>query len=146
MRTLHWRRDPRWSLEKSGKTARYEFDGSHFLRDVGRMTERLVPHPSDSERSSLKGFSRKPSMHTLLALSQKGFLRQESITQLCSCSSCRWGMDHERHLPHSHHDACSGWAGNRSREAIPGLFPTGEVAGGVHGANRLGGSSLLACS
>jgi len=29
--------------------------------------------------------------------------------------------------------------------AIPGLFGAGEVAGGVHGANRLGGSSLLGC-
>ncbi|KAJ1568955.1 Osmotic growth protein 1, partial [Nowakowskiella sp. JEL0078] len=28
---------------------------------------------------------------------------------------------------------------------ISGLFAAGEVAGGVHGANRLGGSSLLAC-
>lgn len=26
---------------------------------------------------------------------------------------------------------------------IAGLFASGEVAGGVHGANRLGGSSLL---
>ncbi|KIJ50708.1 hypothetical protein M422DRAFT_27268 [Sphaerobolus stellatus SS14] len=28
---------------------------------------------------------------------------------------------------------------------IPGLFAAGEIAGGVHGANRLGGSSLLGC-
>ena len=28
---------------------------------------------------------------------------------------------------------------------ILGLFAAGEVAGGVHGANRLGGSSLLGC-
>lgn len=28
---------------------------------------------------------------------------------------------------------------------IPGLYGCGEVAGGVHGANRLGGSSLLGC-
>ena len=28
---------------------------------------------------------------------------------------------------------------------ILGLFASGEVAGGVHGANRLGGSSLLGC-
>jgi flavocytochrome c len=28
---------------------------------------------------------------------------------------------------------------------VPGLFAGGEVAGGVHGANRLGGSSLLGC-
>lgn len=28
---------------------------------------------------------------------------------------------------------------------IPGLFAGGEIAGGVHGANRLGGSSLLDC-
>lgn len=30
-----------------------------------------------------------------------------------------------------------------SKKAIPGLFASGEIAGGVHGANRLGGSSLL---
>lgn len=29
--------------------------------------------------------------------------------------------------------------------AIPGLFACGELGGGVHGANRLGGSSLLGC-
>lgn len=31
------------------------------------------------------------------------------------------------------------------QNTIPGLFAAGEVAGGVHGANRLGGSSLLGC-
>ncbi|KAF9518883.1 hypothetical protein BS47DRAFT_1358526 [Hydnum rufescens UP504] len=30
-------------------------------------------------------------------------------------------------------------------QPIPGLFAAGEIAGGVHGANRLGGSSLLGC-
>ncbi|KAI8969979.1 FAD binding domain-containing protein [Mycotypha africana] len=30
-------------------------------------------------------------------------------------------------------------------QPIPGLFATGEMCGGVHGANRLGGSSLLGC-
>lgn len=30
-------------------------------------------------------------------------------------------------------------------EVIPGLYAVGEVAGGVHGGNRLGGSSLLEC-
>ncbi|CAG8490859.1 33943_t:CDS:2 [Gigaspora margarita] len=30
-------------------------------------------------------------------------------------------------------------------QVIPGLFASGEIAGGVHGANRLGGSSLLGC-
>ena len=29
------------------------------------------------------------------------------------------------------------------KQPIPGLFASGEIAGGVHGANRLGGSSLL---
>lgn len=33
----------------------------------------------------------------------------------------------------------------RDGKPIPGLFAAGEVAGGVHGANRLGGSSLLGC-
>ena len=33
----------------------------------------------------------------------------------------------------------------KNSRPIPGLFAAGEVAGGVHGANRLGGSSLLGC-
>merc|ERR1719389_586608 len=32
-----------------------------------------------------------------------------------------------------------------SGKAIPGLYAAGEVAGGVHGNNRLGGNSLLDC-
>ncbi|ORY86711.1 FAD binding domain-domain-containing protein [Leucosporidium creatinivorum] len=32
-----------------------------------------------------------------------------------------------------------------ARKPIPGLFASGEIVGGVHGANRLGGSSLLGC-
>lgn len=32
-----------------------------------------------------------------------------------------------------------------STKVIPGLFATGEVCGGVHGKNRLGGNSLLDC-
>jgi succinate dehydrogenase/fumarate reductase flavoprotein subunit len=32
---------------------------------------------------------------------------------------------------------------DESGKPIPGLFVAGEVAGGVHGANRLGGSSSL---
>jgi flavocytochrome c len=34
---------------------------------------------------------------------------------------------------------------DKNNKPIPGLFAAGEVAGGVHGANRLGGSSLLGC-
>jgi len=34
---------------------------------------------------------------------------------------------------------------NSSGGAFEGLFVCGELAGGVHGANRLGGSSLLGC-
>jgi succinate dehydrogenase/fumarate reductase flavoprotein subunit len=30
-------------------------------------------------------------------------------------------------------------------KVIPGLFGAGEVNGGIHGENRLGGSSLLDC-
>ncbi|ODQ69190.1 hypothetical protein LIPSTDRAFT_76438 [Lipomyces starkeyi NRRL Y-11557] len=33
----------------------------------------------------------------------------------------------------------------RSKEPFDGLYACGELAGGVHGANRLGGSSLLGC-
>jgi len=32
-----------------------------------------------------------------------------------------------------------------NQKPIPGLYACGELAGGVHGANRLGGSSLLGC-
>ncbi|KAG9303584.1 hypothetical protein G9A89_018480 [Geosiphon pyriformis] len=34
---------------------------------------------------------------------------------------------------------------NEQGQVITGLYATGELAGGVHGANRLGGSSLLGC-
>jgi succinate dehydrogenase/fumarate reductase flavoprotein subunit len=34
---------------------------------------------------------------------------------------------------------------SRHGSVIPGLFCAGEVMGGVHGSNRLGGSSLLDC-
>merc|ERR1719219_2025088 len=34
---------------------------------------------------------------------------------------------------------------NGEGRAIPGLYAAGEVAGGVHGNNRLGGNSLLDC-
>jgi flavocytochrome c len=34
---------------------------------------------------------------------------------------------------------------NQSGKVIPGLYAAGEVAGGVHGINRLGGNSLLDC-
>jgi len=33
----------------------------------------------------------------------------------------------------------------KGRKAIPGLYAAGEIAGGVHGNNRLGGNSLLDC-
>lgn len=33
----------------------------------------------------------------------------------------------------------------RNKKPIPGLFGTGEVLGGIHGQNRLGGNSLLDC-
>merc|ERR1711866_42727 len=33
----------------------------------------------------------------------------------------------------------------QNEQVIPGLYAAGEVAGGVHGNNRLGGNSLLDC-
>jgi hypothetical protein len=35
---------------------------------------------------------------------------------------------------------------NKEKEKIPGLYAVGEVTGGVHGDNRLGGNSLLECT
>merc|ERR1712187_537101 len=42
-------------------------------------------------------------------------------------------------------DVDSAVISNTSNKPIPGLYAAGEVAGGVHGNNRLGGNSLLDC-
>ncbi|KDQ53611.1 hypothetical protein JAAARDRAFT_72548 [Jaapia argillacea MUCL 33604] len=42
-------------------------------------------------------------------------------------------------------DAASRVISKSTGAPVAGLFAAGEVAGGVHGANRLGGSSLLGC-
>ena len=36
-------------------------------------------------------------------------------------------------------------AGDGTYQAIAGLYAAGEATGGVHGADRLGGNSLLEC-
>ena len=36
-------------------------------------------------------------------------------------------------------------AAGDTKTPVPGLYAAGEVTGGVHGANRLGGNSLLEC-
>jgi predicted heme/steroid binding protein len=41
--------------------------------------------------------------------------------------------------------AADGGVKTTSGKVIPGLYAAGECAGGVHGANRLGGNSLLDC-
>merc|ERR1712183_642374 len=40
---------------------------------------------------------------------------------------------------------CDSACFNNNGKVIPGLYAAGEVAGGVHGNNRLGGNSLLDC-
>merc|ERR1712217_597107 len=40
---------------------------------------------------------------------------------------------------------CDSAVMNEKGDVIPGLYAAGEVAGGVHGNNRLGGNSLLDC-
>merc|ERR1712137_64555 len=42
-------------------------------------------------------------------------------------------------------DVDSAVVDSKTGKAIPGLYAAGEVAGGVHGNNRLGGNSLLDC-
>merc|ERR1711935_341166 len=42
-------------------------------------------------------------------------------------------------------DVDSAVVDTKSGKAIPGLYAAGEVAGGIHGNNRLGGNSLLDC-
>jgi len=42
-------------------------------------------------------------------------------------------------------DVDSAVLSSKTGKAIPGLYAAGEVAGGIHGNNRLGGNSLLDC-
>ena len=42
-------------------------------------------------------------------------------------------------------DAEVQWLDAGSERSLPGLYAAGEVTGGVHGNNRLGGNSLLEC-
>merc|ERR1719281_180905 len=42
-------------------------------------------------------------------------------------------------------DVDSAVISNTTNKPVPGLYAAGEVAGGVHGNNRLGGNSLLDC-
>merc|ERR1719253_1684155 len=48
-----------------------------------------------------------------------------------------WGKKFYHNLPVEVED--------KKGKAIPGLYAAGEIAGGVHGNNRLGGNSLLDC-
>lgn len=42
-------------------------------------------------------------------------------------------------------DVSAGGTGEKDLQPIPGLYGAGEVTGGIHGNNRLGGNSLLEC-
>merc|ERR1712050_123703 len=42
-------------------------------------------------------------------------------------------------------DVDSAVLSTKTGKAIPGLYAAGEVVGGIHGNNRLGGNSLLDC-
>lgn len=48
-------------------------------------------------------------------------------------------------LPATASSPCTGLVARALLRPIRGLYAAGECVGGVHGANRLGGSSLLAC-
>ena len=47
-----------------------------------------------------------------------------------------------RVAPVAHHVMGGGKIGHRGATTVPGVFAAGEVAGGLHGANRMGGNAL----
>jgi len=47
-----------------------------------------------------------------------------------------------RVAPAAHHSMGGAWVDARGATAVPGLFVAGEAAGGLHGANRMGGNAL----
>ena len=56
-----------------------------------------------------------------------------------------WSTRPARIAPIAHHTMGGVVTDTDGRTDVPGLLASGEVAGGVHGANRLGSNSLSAC-
>jgi succinate dehydrogenase/fumarate reductase flavoprotein subunit len=56
----------------------------------------------------------------------------------------RYGAKHRalRVAPMAHHVMGGVWIDTRCSTSVPGLYAAGEVTGGVHGANRMGGNAL----
>lgn len=55
------------------------------------------------------------------------------------CGACRWPL---RVAPMAHHTMGGVCIDSRGAASAPGLFAAGEVTGGLHGANRMGGNAL----
>ncbi len=55
---------------------------------------------------------------------------------------CQKSSDHPPHHGRYHIDTGAHAVNAKGCEIIPGLYAAGEVTGGIHGANRLGGNAV----
>jgi len=108
-------------------------NGAEFAKDMKIKTEHLAKVFADYNEVAKKGIDQYGKKY----FQNMPFSMEDNFHVAIVTPVVHYCMGGVKTLP----DASVG----NSKGPIPGLFATGEICGGVHGKNRLGGNSLLDC-